>query len=387
MLKAGRIIHILFITAFALMLATALSGCRARSGAAGSKPYDGPGKRYDLKGRVVAVDKKGKQLIIAHEPISDYMPAMTMGFNVKNESDLDTAKPEDKIQATLIVENERSWLEDVILTRISVDPAATQPAKSLEPEPGSEVPDFTLVNQSGKPISINQYRGRALVLTFIYTRCPLPDYCPLMNENFAAIESELQKDARLDEKTHLISITVDPAYDTPQVLRRFGAAYAARKGRQPFAHWEFATGTSDEIKNIATFFGLQYWEEEGQITHSLRTAVISPEGKLIKLYRGNEWKPEEIINDLQVLKTDSQAQSLPALGSVYEVNGVIESVDKANGMVQINHEDIKGVMPGMNMPFKVKDPAMLDSIASGDKVRFSLQLTESGFLVLAINKL
>jgi protein SCO1/2 len=292
-----RFIKSLLIMACLLGASHALSACRASS--------FGAGTRYDLKGRVVSVDKKGKQLIIAHEPVAGYMDAMTMGFNVKDQSVLDYAQPEDNIQATLIVDGDRSWLEGVILARLSAEvPTETGASAASEPETGAVVPDFTLVNQDGKPVSLNQYRGRALALTFIYTRCPLPDFCPLMNQNFAAIDSALQRDAELYAKTHLLSITVDPEFDTPDVLKSFGAAFATRQGEPPFAHWEFATGSPEEIRNIAAFFGLSYQQDADQIIHSLRTAIISPDGKVVKVYRGNEWKPDELIKDLQIFKGD-----------------------------------------------------------------------------------
>jgi protein SCO1/2 len=123
-----------------------------------------------------------------------------------------------------------------------------------------------------------------------------------MNQNFDQIRRALQRDPELYAKTHLLSITIDPEFDTPQVLRSFGAPYAARRGEPPFAHWEFATGSPEQIKQTAEFFGLQYWPEADEIIHTLRTAVIAPDGKLLKVYRGNEWKPDEIIRDLQGLK-------------------------------------------------------------------------------------
>src|SRR5262249_34949486 len=144
--------------------------------------------------------------------------------------------------------------------------------------------------------------GRALVLTFIYTRCPLPDFCPLMSSNFAEMDKALQKDPALYEGTHLLSITLDPDFDTAEVLRDYGKFHTADTGRTGFDHWEFATGSKEEIKSVAEYFGLRFWTDSGQIVHSLRTAVISPEGKLVKLYRGNDWKPADIVSDLGRLK-------------------------------------------------------------------------------------
>ncbi len=258
-------------------------------------------KRYDLKGKVVAVNKSERTATIAHEDIKGYMPAMTMPFKIKNDADLELLKPGDQVTGTLVVDDVSSWVE---ITAIVEGPVTDSPSVDVpgEPKPGTEVPDFGLVNQDGKRIHLAQYRGRALALTFIYTRCPMPDQCTLMSSNFAAIDQELQKQSDLYAKTHLLTISFDPEYDSPKVLRSYGASHSGRYTDETFQHWEFAGGTADEVKGVAQFFGLRYFHdtESGQDTvlHSLRTAVIAPDGKLFKLYRGNEWKPDEIVTDL-----------------------------------------------------------------------------------------
>lgn len=251
------------------------------------------GDRYELKGEVVAVDKPAGALVVSHEDIPDFMDAMTMPFTLKDPYWLGVAKPGDKVTATLVVDGEESWLEEVVIvSEGAADPdAPAGAATSHEPEPGDPVPNFTLVNQDGEKISLDRYRGRTLVLTFIYTRCPLPDYCPLMTSNFTEIDEELRKDSALGAKTRLLSVSVDPAFDTPKVLRGYGEGH----GLKDFGRWEYASGSEGEVKKMAEYFGLQYKEEGGQIIHSLRTAVIGPDGKLVKIYRGNEWKPAEVV--------------------------------------------------------------------------------------------
>ncbi|MCA1592842.1 MAG: SCO family protein [Acidobacteria bacterium] len=259
------------------------------------------GQRYQLKGKVVSVDRAHAQVLIDHEEVVGLMPAMAMPFTLKDDA-LRTVASGDQIQATLVVADAGVWLEDPIITKnapagdnttISVNP--------VEPREGATVPDFPLVNQDNKPIRLSQYRGRALLITFIYTRCPLPDYCTLMSTNFAEINRELQKDPTLVPKAHLLSVTLDPAYDTAKVLRSYGAAHTEKYGEEKFDTWEFATGDAEEIKRLAQFFGLAYFTEKGQIVHSLRTAIIAPDGKLFKLYHGNEWKPIELLRDLKEL--------------------------------------------------------------------------------------
>ena len=236
---------------------------------------------------------------------------------------------------------------------------------SVGPKPGEEVPDFTLVNQDGKRVRLRSYKGRALVLTFIYTRCPLPDYCPLMTDNFAEIVKAIKDDAAVYAKTQLLSVSVDPEYDTPARLREYGAGLTTESGAQTFSHWQFATGDTDEVKKIATYFGLQYFTEADKVIHSLVTAVISPDGKVVKLYTGNEWKPPEIISDLQNFKQQEQAQSKEKpkekpQAKIYRGVGVVDSINEQRTSVQIDHEDIKDLMPAMKMPFEVKDISLLD---------------------------
>jgi protein SCO1/2 len=263
-------------------------------------------KRYDLKGKVVSVDKTDRTATISHEEIKGYMPAMTMPFAIKNDADLEMLKPGDDVTGTLVVDEVSSWVEISTIAEGGgpLSPTAEVPG---EPKPGDEVPDFALTNQDGQRIHLAQYRGQALALTFIYTRCPQPDQCTLMSNNFAAIEKELQKQPELYQKTHLLSVSFDPDYDTPKVLRSYGASHTERYSDESFKHWEFAGGSADEVKGIAQFFGLRYYHDtasgKDEVIHSLRTAVISPEGKLVKLYRGNEWKPEEVLDDLKSLIT------------------------------------------------------------------------------------
>jgi protein SCO1/2 len=257
-------------------------------------------KRYEMRGRVVSFNKAQEQVVISHEAIPGLMEAMTMPYTLREPSAYDVMKAGDQIQATLVVDGDRSWIENPIIAHAEADssapPSGTQ---TREPQPGAQVPDFTLINQDGKRIKLSQYRGRALALTFIYTRCPLPDFCTLMSNNFAEINRALEKNPDLAHKAHLLSISIDPAYDTPKVLRSYGAAHTGNFADEKFDRWEFASGEPDEVRSIATFFGLIYNQDGDQIVHSLRTAVITPDGNLYKLYDGNQWKPEEVLQDIR----------------------------------------------------------------------------------------
>ena len=273
-----------------------------------SKRRNGPEKRYELKGRVVSVDRAHESIEIDHETVPGLMEGMSMPFTLKDRDALQTAAPGDQIQATLVVADGGFWLENPVITKGSTQTNdRTDEAGAREPQAGDEVPDFTLINQDGKRRHLRQYRGRVLLLTFIYTRCPQAEFCPLMSSNFAEINRVLEKDATLREGTHLLSVTIDPAYDTPTVLRSYGAAHTEKYSDETFEQWEFVTGDAEEIKRMANFFGLTYNTEKDQIVHSLRTILIGTDGRVAKVYRGNEWKPASVIADLQSALEHSQA--------------------------------------------------------------------------------
>jgi protein SCO1 len=294
MIKARSSLALFFL--FFLVIALIGSSCRPRRSA--------NEKRYPIKGKVVAVDKTDRTITISHEDITGYMPAMTMPFKIKNDGDLEMAKPGDQLTGTLVVDDLSSWVE--ITAIVEGGPPVSQNVDVPgEPKPGSEVPDFGLVNQDGKRIRLSQYRGKALLITFVYTRCPQPDQCTLMSNNFAAIDKALQQQPETYDKTHLLTISFDPDYDTPKVLRSYGASHTGRYSDETFQHWEFASGTKDEVKGVAQFFGLRYYHDtesnDEQVIHSMRTAIVGPDGKVIKLYRGNEWKPDEVLSELKIL--------------------------------------------------------------------------------------
>lgn len=286
---------------FALILTCglALAGCARSAGAE---------RRYPLKGKVVSVDRAGMKVVIDHEEIPGLMPAMEMPFPVKEPDVLRSMESGDEIQATLVVDDSGYRLELPFITKAQPGGApAPSAASPAEPQPGVEVPDFRLVNQDGKPTRLRQSPGRAVLLTFIFTRCPQPDYCPLVSGNFAEINRELEKDGALRDKVRLLSVTIDPAFDTPKVLRSYGGGYTEKYDTETFERWEFATGDPEEIRKMAAFFGLSYKEEKEQIVHSLRTALVGADGRLFKLYRGNEWKPADVLKDIRGLPTQAQA--------------------------------------------------------------------------------
>jgi protein SCO1/2 len=206
--------------------------------------------------------------------------------------------PGQTVRATLVVQQDRSWIEGLSIskTESKAEPIGNSSALNPVPKPGTEVPDFPLLNQDNKRIHLGQYRGQNLLLTFIYTRCPLPDYCPRTSSNFAAIHNSLGSLPSSGRKTHLLTVSFDTENDTPSVLREYAARYMHPAA---FDQWEFATGSPDEIKNITSFFGLSYRRESGQIAHSLVTALIGPDGRITSIHTGNQWTPDQILTELK----------------------------------------------------------------------------------------
>lgn len=257
-----------------------------------------PEERYELRGRVVAVDKDRKRLTVEHEEIPGYMPAMTMPFRVKDAWVLDAAAPGSEISGDLVVAGKGSWLERVTVTSESGRPSLPSRVEgATEPVVGEPAPEVALVNQLNERVSLDRYRDKAVALTFIYTRCPLPDYCPLMTDNFLEAKRTLDADPRLARSTQLLSISIDPEFDTPEVMRGYGERVTG--GAIP-ANWEFLTGTPDEVRRVAERYGLVYEEDGDEVIHTLRTAVIAPDGTLVAVLRGNEWKPDDLVAEIRI---------------------------------------------------------------------------------------
>lgn len=254
-------------------------------------------KRYELQGRVVAVDAANRQLTIAHQDVPGLMNGMTMPFIVgKSDTWVFRAiAPGDEVHATLVLGNDAE-LENISFTKSA--PSTGDGTSQLHiPQPGEAVPDFTLTNQNGDRIHLQQFRGKPLLLTFVYTRCPFPDYCLRMSNNFGQVLQRLQNDPSAFAQAQLLSISIDPEHDTPAVLREYGERYVGRVDPK-FQHWQFASGSPDQVRKVADFFGLAYNSKDGQIVHGLRTALIGADGKVLAIYSGNDWKPEDVAAEI-----------------------------------------------------------------------------------------
>jgi protein SCO1 len=259
-------------------------------------------KHYPFTGRVTSIDAQHQSADIDGDAVPNFMDAMPMTYKIKPSSTLSQLTPGDSISADLVdVESATdhttldSWLENVKVTGHSNVPLPTSVALHI-PTPGDDVPDFSFTNQNGNRISIDRYRGKVLLITFIYTRCPFPDFCPRMSSNFDAIYKQLGSNSTL-ANVRLLSVSFDPEHDTPQTLRKYGFSVAHTHDPELFKSWQFAAPSAKDLPAIASFFGLTYKPDAGLITHSLSTAVIGPDGKIVSWYHGADWQISDLIKD------------------------------------------------------------------------------------------
>jgi len=300
--------HRTFVVLFFSILV--VSGCHR------SKPQ--ATKRYPFTGRVISVDAQAESANIDGDLIQGFMEPMVMTYKMKPASLLRQLSPGDSISADIVVvehdprdENADSdyWLENVKVTGHAKEPPAAAPNAFHMPSPGEEVPDFAFTNQDGKPISLRRFRGKVLLVTFIYTRCPFTDFCPRMSSNFNEIYKQIGSDPSLSD-TQLLSVSFDPEHDTPKVLRDYGFSVAHTHDSALFRRWEFAAPKAADLPKIADFFALTVKPEGGMITHNLSTAVIGPDGKIVKWYHGGDWQVSDLIKDAASVRPAKASRTL-----------------------------------------------------------------------------
>jgi protein SCO1/2 len=277
-----------------------LAGCQGRhSSPEHTTALTGKVQTYQLKGIVVSSDPASGEVSIDSEAIPGFMEAMIMPYKLAQPNIATELHPGDRITARLQVSDTASLLDQIVVTA-QAKPDYKPSTVYNVPKAGQEVPDFKFTNQNGKAIDIAQFHGKALLVTFIYTRCPLPDYCIRMSRNFAAIDHILAADAKLYPMTHLLTISFDPAHDTPRVLRAYGTEYIGKGATETFSHWDFAVPSKQDLNTVDQFFDVGVTPAENQtLAHSLSTAVIGPDGKIVSWYPTNEWKPEDLVRDVK----------------------------------------------------------------------------------------
>jgi protein SCO1/2 len=268
-----------------LALAVAAAGC-ARPAAT---------RQYELQGQIQSIQADRNEVLIKHDDIKGFMPGMTMPFTVKDTALLTGKQPGDLVTATLVVGETQAYLAALTTTGHQAMSEAAPPPPPDILTTGQSVKDAPLVDQDNMARPFSTFKGHRLAVTFIYTRCPIPNFCPLMDKNFAAVQKIIASTPALAD-VRLLTVTLDPEFDRPAILK----AYARRREADP-ALWTFLTGEPVEVNRFASQFGL-YVEHNPQnaidITHNLRTAVVDPEGRLVTVHNGNSWTPAELVADL-----------------------------------------------------------------------------------------
>jgi protein SCO1/2 len=270
----------------------------------GCSSADKDAREYPLQGQILSVTPDHKEANVKHEEIKGFMPAMTMPYKVRDAKEFEGLAEGDLITATLVVVSNDAYLKGVKKTgNAPVEkPPEEQPITASSGfellKDGQPVPTMPFIDQDGNKIDFRQeFEGKAVALTFTYTSCPLPTFCPLMDRNFAAMQERLEADPAF--KGHLVTVSIDPLTDKPPVLKK----HAAKVGANPET-WTFLTGDRDDIDKFAARFGLntaRAMENQKDITHNLRTVIIDRQGNLVKGFIGNEWTPDQLLADMKVL--------------------------------------------------------------------------------------
>lgn len=284
----------------------ALVGCHTGQKTATDSAANPSYKVYKLRGKVVSINSATNEVTLNHEAIPGFMDAMTMPYKLKDPGILGELHPGDVITADVLVSQDAdaNVLLDHIVVVAQAKPDYRPTVFYHVPAPGDAVPDFKLRNQDGRSIHLGQFRGKQLLITFIYTRCPLPNFCPLVTHNFAVIDKQLAAIPALYSKTHLLCVSFDPSHDTPERLRAYGSSYMGSDAKNAFAHWDFAVPQAPELTEMAKFFDLGITNEaDSTITHTLSTTLIGRDGKVVRFYPGNEWTTDQVMADVKQAAT------------------------------------------------------------------------------------
>jgi protein SCO1/2 len=256
-------------------------------------------KSYTLTGQILAVHPERRSLTIKHQDIPGYMPGMTMTFTARDASMVAGREPGEMVKATLEVAETSSRLTTLEVTGkepITALPAELAIAQGLVYQ-GDPLPPVALVDQDGRERSLSEWRGAPLAITFTYTRCPIPEFCPRIDRQFAAAAKAIEADASLRGRAKLVTISFDPDFDTPAVLK----AHARKIGADDRL-WTFATGTREQIELFAARFGVAVTREgdtAADVMHNLRTIIVGADGTVRAMHSGSDWEVAQLVADLR----------------------------------------------------------------------------------------
>jgi protein SCO1 len=254
---------------------------------------------YSARGVVEQIAPDRRQVTIHHQDIPGYMMEMTMDFPVKDTNELNGVSVGDKITFTLVAGPTHEWVEKI--RQVGHTGKTTSSATSMSGDmsaklkPGDMLPDGELVAEDGRNIHFSDFHGNAVAFTFFFTRCPLPDYCPLMNRNFAEARSLLLSEAGGLTNWQFLSVSFDPAFDTPQMLSGYAGAFRGTNA----GHWLFADATTNTLAQLAPRLGLMVMRQGNNISHNLRTIVLDPQGRVYRQFNGNQWTARQLADALQ----------------------------------------------------------------------------------------
>ncbi len=262
---------------------------------------------FFVRGVVKELKSDGKTVLVDHEEIPNYMVKMTMPFKVKDTNQLASLGTNDSIHFRLNVAEYESWIDQVTKTGTAAS-AFTDPSRKNFRlvrdvdvlKEGDALPNYSLTSHLGQTINTAQFKGQALAITFIFTRCPLPDFCPRMDLRFSEVTKRLKELPNVPTNYHLLSLSFDVEHDTPLVLRNHAKIVAARHGAD-MSRWTFATGKLIDIDDLTERFGMTFAREPGTVpfNHNLRTVVVDAAGQVQKIFIGNEWKADALVSELE----------------------------------------------------------------------------------------
>lgn len=254
-------------------------------------------REFVANGTVEGIQPEAGIIVIRHGAISNYMAAMTMPFRVRRQTDLAGLNTGDEIRFKLHVTDSESWVDQFVKTRTSSlvvenksGPPAVAPTADL---PGNPLLDYKFTNELGQAVSLNEFRGQALAVTFFYTRCPLPDFCPRLSKNFQEASQKIEAMTNAPANWHLLSISFDTEFDSPATLRAYGGGY-----QYDPAHWSFLTGPPDKIAELARECGVRYQSDNGTINHNFRTLIIDATGHLQMIFPTGGNLSDQIVTEI-----------------------------------------------------------------------------------------
>lgn len=287
-------------TVLCVLVAVAAGSCFAQ------KQNPAGARHYAVFGIVLKVDSAQNTFTASTREIPQFMPAMVMPFHVRDPHELAAVRTGEIIDFTLVVTKNESWAEGIRRhvfrntdeesqesARLHLLQTLNAPkSKVRELQPGDVVPDFHFVDQTGAPVSLSEFRGKVVALTFMYTKCPLPDYCFRLNNNFGNLQRRFAPE--LGKNLVFLSLSFDPVHDQPPVLAEYAKTWHANpKG------WHFLTGPLPAVERVCHEFNLNFWEEMGMITHTLHTIIIDRQGRVVANLEGNQFSAQQLGDLIQ----------------------------------------------------------------------------------------